>query len=389
MSDKKMLKIAALTGNRADYDLLSYLYALLNNDEDIDFGLIVTGGHLTYGYENAMEEMRRDGNRIFARIENVTGGDALKDRAIGIGRLMEPLADALESISPDALIIAGDREEVPAAALVAAYMKIPIIHFFGGDFIPDGHPDNLARAAASKIATVHMVSLEEHRCRLLAIGEPDWRIHMIGSVALDKYRNEPVLPRRVLLDSLGLSGFDEYALVIYHPPTDIDNENHEIRNVLKTLADKNIRAVVSYPNTDAYNSKVIKEFDRYRADGRFYFYKNLDRNIFVNLMRNASFQIGNSSSGIGESASVPLPVVNVGSRNRYRKTGDNVIFADGDYDSVSAAIDKARSAAFKDSITGMDNIYGDGRSSQKAYELIKSIDYDKILLKKEDPLQLT
>jgi GDP/UDP-N,N'-diacetylbacillosamine 2-epimerase (hydrolysing) len=383
----KKMKIAAITGNRADYDLMSYLYAMLNRDDGIDFGLIVTGGHLTAGYENSILEMKRDGNEIFAEIADITGGDALKDRAVGIGMLIRPLADALESLSPDLLIVAGDREELPAAALVAAYMKIPMMHFFGGDFIPDGHPDNLARAAASKIATVHMVSLEEHRRRLIAMGEPDWRIHVIGSIALDKFRNEPVMSRREVAAALGLEAFGEYALVIYHPPVDIAEESHEIRNILKILADKGINAIVSYPNTDAGSSKVIAEFGRYKDDSRFYFYKNFDRNTFVNVYRNASFQIGNSSAGIAEGASIPLPVINVGSRNRHRAFQDNIIFADGHYDAIAAAVDKARSGPFRDSIRGMRNIFGAGDSSRKAYGLIKSIDYGKILLKTEDPLK--
>jgi GDP/UDP-N,N'-diacetylbacillosamine 2-epimerase (hydrolysing) len=381
------MKIVAITGNRADYDLMSYLYTMLNSDDDIDFGLIVTGGHLTEGYEISIREMRRDGNEIFAEIASITGGDAPKDRAVGIGMLMKPLADALELLAPDLLIVAGDREEVPAAALVAAYMKIPMMHFFGGDFIPDGHPDNLARATASMIATVHMVSIDEHRRRLLAMGEPEYRIHVIGSIALDKFRNEPAMSRSETIDALGLDGFDEYALVIYHPPVDITDEGYEIRNILKVLSGKGISAIVSYPNTDAGNSKVIAEFDRYKGDSRFYFYKNLDRNTFINVYRNASFQIGNSSAGIVEGASIPLPVINVGSRNRHRAFQDNIIFADGSYDAIACAVDKARSCAFRDRISGMSNIFGDGNSSRKAYELIKSIDCGKILLKTEDPLK--
>jgi GDP/UDP-N,N'-diacetylbacillosamine 2-epimerase (hydrolysing) len=382
----RKMKIAAITGNRSDYDLMSYLYRRLNRDDATDFGLIVTGAHLMPGYENAVEEMRRDGNNILAEINDITGGDALKDRAAGIGLLMGPLTDALESFAPDLLIGVGDREEVPAAALAAAYMKIPFMHFFGGDFVPDGHPDNLARAAASTLATVHMVSLEEHRERLLAMGEPDFRIHVIGSIALDKYTDEPALTRRALLDSLGLTDFDEYAIVLYHPPTDIEGENTEIRNILRALADKGIHALVSYPNTDAGNSSVIAAFDRYKEDSRFYFYRNFDRNTFVNVLRNASFQIGNSSAGICESASVPLPVINVGSRNGRRASSGNVLFTDGRYDSIAAAIEEARGAGFAEKLHRIENIYGDGRSSEKAYELIKRIDYGKILLKKEDPL---
>jgi GDP/UDP-N,N'-diacetylbacillosamine 2-epimerase (hydrolysing) len=381
------MKIAAVTGNRSDYDLMSYLYKRLNSDSGIDFRLIVTGAHLLPGYENSLAEMVRDGNEILARIDDLTRNDGLKDRAVSIGRLMEPLADALEAFAPDLLIGVGDREEVPAAALVSAYMKIPFAHFFGGDFVADGHPDNLARAAASKLATVHMVALEEHRQRLLAMGEPDFRIHVIGSIALDKYACEPYAAKRELLDGLGLQRFDDYALVIYHPPTEIEGENHEIRNILKALASKGIKALVSYPNTDAGNTDVAKAFAEYEGKGEFYFYRNLDRNAFVNVFRHASFQIGNSSAGICESASVRLPVINVGSRNGSRSAQENVVFTGGGYEEIASAIDKARSEGFRASLTALTNQYGDGQSSQRAYELIRSIDYNSILLKTEDPLR--
>jgi GDP/UDP-N,N'-diacetylbacillosamine 2-epimerase (hydrolysing) len=383
----KRMRIAAITGNRSDYDLMSYLYRLLNRDADVDFGLIVTGAHLLPEYRDSLREMERDGNRVIASIADLTGGDELKDRAVGMGRLIEPLANGLEEFTPDVLIGVGDREEAPAAALAAAYMKIPFVHFFGGDFVPDGHPDNLARAATSKLATVHMVALEEHRRRLLAMGEPDFRIHVIGSIALDKFREEPFAEKRDILDELGLTDWDEYAIVIYHPPTEIEGENFEIRNILKALKDRGLRALVSYPNTDAGSSHVTAEFAAYEGDSNFYFYRNFGRNAFVNLFRHARLQIGNSSAGICESASVRLPVVNVGSRNRKRSAQENVIFAGGTYEEITAAIDEALSDGFATRSRTLENQYGDGRSSQRAYELIKGIDYNTILLKREDPLK--
>jgi GDP/UDP-N,N'-diacetylbacillosamine 2-epimerase (hydrolysing) len=379
-------KIAAITGNRADYDLMSYLYRRLNRDEGVDFGLIVTGAHLLPGYESSVQEMERDGCRILARIADIPEADAPGSRAVAIGRLLPPLTGALETFAPDLLLIVGDREEVPAAALAAAYMKIPAVHFFGGDFVPDGHPDNLARAATSKLVTAHMVALEAHRHRLLAMGEPDCRIHVIGSIALDKYREEAPMDRRALLEKIGCGHFGEYALVIYHPPTDVEGENHEIRNILRVLADRGMNALVSYPNTDFGNSGVIAEFAPWLDDPLFFFYRNFDRNTFVNALRHASLQIGNSSAGVCESASIPLPVVNVGSRNRQRATQENVRFVSGSYAEIDAAVGAALAPEFREGIAGIGNLYGDGRSSEKAYRLLRSLDFAGILLKKEDPL---
>jgi len=132
---------------------------------------------------------------------------------------------------------------------------------------------------------------------------------------------------------------------------------------------------------------VIAEFEKYRDNKMFYVYQNFDRNTFVNVMRNASLQIGNSSAGVCESASVPIPAVNVGSRNGGRAAQENVLFTGGGQEEIAEAIDKALSPGFAEKIAGMKNLYGDGESSRRAYELIKRIDYSKIVLKKEDPLK--
>ena len=196
------MKILAITGNRADYDLMSYLYRHFNNDPNIDFGIIVTGAHLTIGYEDSLQAIKRDGNKVVAEIEDILNSDTKNSRAKSTGILITGLAEVVKQFNPDVIIAPGDREEVIAMAIVSSYMQIPFLHFFGGDFAESGHVDNVIRHAASKMATVHFVSLEEHKKRLICLGEEEKTIFVIGSIALDKFREEAKVPKKILLRKL-------------------------------------------------------------------------------------------------------------------------------------------------------------------------------------------
>lgn len=380
------MRILSITGNRADYDLMSYLYKYFNEDEDIDFGLVVTGAHLTLGYEDSLRDIYKDGNHVIAEVENILNSDSASSRAKSTGILLSALTDIVKQFRPDVMIAPGDREEVICAAVVCGYMDVPFLHFFGGDYAVSGHVDNLVRHAASKMATAHFVATDEHADRLLAMGEEKKRIFRTGSVALDKFSEEPWITREELLKRLGREDFGPYALLIYHPPAEIVGKNEEIERVLKTLKEKGINTIVSYPNTDHNSSEIIRIYQKYMNDEQFYFYRNLDRNTFINLYRHAEFQIGNSSSGVAEAASVPLPVVNIGTRQRNRGNTDNVLFVEKVDDSLGEVIDKARSAEYKESIKDVVNIYGDGKSSRRAYEIIKNTDFSQMLRKLYDPI---
>lgn len=381
------MRILSITGNRADYDLMSYLYRYFNQDPEIDFGLVVTGGHLAGTGSGSLEDIRRDGNRTIMEIEDILRSDHRSSRAKATGILIQSLTDAARNFRPDVMIAAGDREDVMAMAVVALYMQVPLLHFFAGDQAESGHVDNLVRHAASKIATAHFVSCEEHRRRLLAIGEEERRIYNIGSVALDKFREEPALSARQVTEALGLRDFENYALLIYHPPAEIQGANPEIAAILEALDEKGIRTLVGCPNTDFNSQEILSQYERYREHPNFYFYGNLSRNLFVNLYRNAAFQIGNSSAGVTEAASIPIPVVNVGSRQKRRGNTENVIFVEDYRHGLSEAIERAASREYRESIRGTKNILGDGRSSRRAYEIIKSTDFSGMILKKYDPLR--
>ena len=129
-----------------------------------------------------------------------------------------------------------------------------------------------------------------------------------------------------------------------------------------------------------------KPDDKYKSDANFIFFKNLDRDTFLSMYTKAEFIIGSSSSGMLESASIPLPAINVGVRQCGRVAPYNVVFSDTDRESIDASIDITRLAEFKDMISDIKNPYGDGNSAVKAYNLITNNDYKQLLFKNEDAM---
>ena len=383
-----MKRVLGITGIRSDYDLMSGLYRLLATDATVDFRLIVGGAHLSKTYGYSLELIRADGIAVLAAIESLIDSDSFSSRLKSGSIMLQSAVDVVAGWRPDVILYAGDREEVWIGALLGNYLEIPTVHFYGGDHTDSWHIDNPVRHAVSKLSSFHVVPTQEHRLRLLAMGESNSRIRVLGSLALDNFR-APAAQEGVGKSewTSSPSEIGDFALVLFHPdPSEYAVAADICRDILRELKHAGLGAFVGYPNTDAANKDIIAVFSEFANEPRFCFYRTLERNKFIALYRKAQFIIGNSSSGIIEAASIPIPAINVGMRQRGRLAGRNVVFVDADAQSVRAAIAQALNPEFRESIVDMLNPYGDGRSCARAYELIVNTDFSAFLHKTEDPL---
>jgi UDP-hydrolysing UDP-N-acetyl-D-glucosamine 2-epimerase len=383
-----MKKILGVSGIRSDYDLMSVLYRRLAEDPQIDFKLLVGGAHMSKTYGYSIDLIRADNIPILGAIESLIDGDSNSARLKSASIMLQSAVDLVAGWKPDLILYAGDREEVWIGALLGNYLEIPTIHFYGGDHTASWHIDNPVRHAVSKLSTFHVVTTEEHRRRLLALGEPEWRIRVLGSLALDNFVAAAPSGTVQPPESFGMPlNIGEYALVLFHPdPSEYAIAGAICRNVLLEVKAAGLGACVGHPNTDPANRSIIATFGEFKDEPRFFFYRNVGRTQFISLYKNARFIIGNSSSGILEAASIPIPAINVGLRQRGRLAGVNVIFCDPDRESIRQAIGKALDPGFRSLISDMVNPYGDGRSCERAYELIINTDFSKMAQKAEDPL---
>ena len=393
MSTENPLKVLGVSCIRADYDLLSGIYRRLNKMQDVDFRLMIGGAHLSSSFGDSLQEIHADELPILTSIESLIDSDMPSARVKTAAVFMQSAIDAISTYQPNVVIYAGDREDAFVTAMICAYLKVPTIHFFGGQHARDGNVDNPVRHAISKLSTFHFVSHQRHRERLLCLGEHSKRIFVIGSPAIDKFQTEPWLSKEEVIGYFGTtqekSSQRNYAVLIYHPVLhEEQTAASEARTILQALSKFDLHTFISSPNTDAGARQVLQVYEEYEKSEAFTFYQNAPRNIFINLLRHAKFLIGNSSLGLLEAPSIPLPAINVGSRQKGRLAERNVIFVSANAEEINDAIQKALSPEFADVLSDVNNPYGDGHSVERAVERIMSLDYEKWLPKWHDPLDL-
>ena len=87
--------------------------------------------------------------------------------------------------------------------------------------------------------------------------------------------------------------------------------------------------------------------------------------------------MGNSSSGILESPSLKIPVVNIGDRQQFREKNKNILNAEYNEKDIYLKIKKAIN--MKKKIKNIKNLHGDGKSSKIIFIILIKI---RNLLKK-------
>lgn len=385
---KNKRKIIAVSGARSEYDLLYSVYDALNKDERFDFGIIITGPNLSETFGYTAKNIEADGFNIVGRIFNLIDSNQKIGRINSIGNQIPSLANIFYHERPDIVLIAGDREEAISVTLTCAYLDIPVAHFFGGDIAKDGNIDNSVRYAASKFAHIHFPTLDQHKETLLKLGEDNDRIFVVGNPALDRIIQTPIINKSDLFSNLGVKdkNITDYCVLIQHSIiSQVHLQDKHIRQTLEAIRLSEIHCFINYPNSDAGFDAIIKAYHEYanKYPMQFTLFKNLDRLNYINLLRNAKFLIGNSSSGIVEVASFGLPAINVGERQRGRVHGKNVIFVGNDSDDIKNAIYKVLTdVLFLEEVAKKYNPYGEGHSTEKIVEILANIEIDNKLIYK-------
>ena len=376
-------RIAVVTTSRADYSHLYWPLRLLAEDARVELRLIVMGAHLSPEFGTTIHEIEKDGFAIAARIESLLSSDSDVGMAKTIGLATLSLSDVLGAMRPDILLLIADRYEMLAPAAVALALRIPIAHIEGGE-ISEGAIDEAVRNALTKMAHLHFTSTFAARDRIISMGEELWRVTRAGAPSLDHLRKSNLLSREEVAAKLSVQ-LEESAMVIaYHPVTLAMDTLEEADELFAALRSVNSQLIFCYPNADAGSRALIERTTAFLAKrGNGKLFVNLDAVTYWSLLRQAQVFLGNSSSGIMETASFAVPTVNIGERQRGRERAANVIDAPANREAVLSAIALARSSKFRESLRGMTNPYGDGTASEKIVDVLTSAPLGRELLAKK------
>src|SRR5581483_4360961 len=315
---------AVITTSRSDYTYLYWILRELSARPDVDLRLIAMGAHLSPEFGTTIDEIERDGFAV-RRIECLLSSDTDVGMAKTIGLATLSLADVLGEMRPDLLLVTADRYEMLAPASVALALRIPIAHIEGGE-ISEGAIDDAVRNALTKLAHLHFTSTVCARQRVIALGEDPSRVHQVGAASLDHLRRSQLMNGDEVENALDLKLRSPAILVGYHPVTVLRDTLAESDALFAALERIEGQLLFCYPNADAGSRELInrtRAFAESRRNARVFV--NLGPIKYWSLLGQADLFIGNSSSGIIETASFALPTVNVGLRQRGREHGANVL----------------------------------------------------------------
>ena len=381
-------KIAVVTTSRADYGHLYWTLKELQSRDEVDLKLIAVGAHFSPEFGQTYKEIEADEFTIDERVECLISSDSDVGMAKTIGVATLSLADVLGKMRPDILLLIADRYEMLAPASVALALRIPIAHIEGGD-VSEGAIDDAVRNALTKMSHLHFTTNENSRRRVIAMGEEAWRVHLVGSPSLDNLRRRKLFSREEIAADLGLDFTQQTAVVAYHPVTIQRDTVSESDAVFAALEKLSAQIVFCYPNSDAGSHQIIERarmFCQNHPNAKLFV--NLNHLKYWSLLKYSDLLVGNSSSGIMETPSIPLPCVNVGMRQKGRDQARNIIDAAPETEAISQAIEKGLSAEFRESLDGMTNPYGDGHASEKIVEILANVVLgDELLIKRAAPLE--
>ena len=374
-------RLLFLTGSRGEWGYIRPILRLCQRDIDVDYSLCATNMHLLPVFGHSIKEIEADGFTVHHRLHMALDGYSHVSMVKSLGLLILSLADIIASDPPDWIVLAGDRGEQLAGAIVGAFTNVPVAHIQAGEL--SGNIDGMTRHAIGKYVHLHLCSNEDAYNRLVSLGEQTTRIHNVGAPQLDELLEGYYSSANELNNFFTFDVNSGFFLVVQHPITeDHQLASVQIRETISALNQFTQPKIVVCPNNDAGSHLIRDGIHRYKK-GSYHIVPNLPRRDYLGLLKLATCLIGNSSSGILEAPTFKIPAINIGRRQAGRLQATNVINSEFDATKITAAIRSAQSPSFIEEISRTCfNPYGDGRSSKKIFDLLRTTKINDALLTK-------
>ncbi len=369
----KPKKIVFLTGTRADFGKLKPLIKKMEDSDQFESHIFVTGMHMLEKYGSTFIEVVEEKYRNIHPFLNQTTNT---DMDIILSNTIVGLSNYVKELKPDIIIVHGDRIEALAGALVGSINNIIVAHIEGGEV--SGTIDELIRHAITKMSHMHFVANEKAKKRLIQMGEQSDSVFVIGSPDIDVMMSKN-LPKISDVKKHYEISFSNYAIFCYHPvTTELDTLEKDIKNVASALIKSNKNYVVIYPNNDTGSGIIMKEILKLEKNKRFRVLPSMRFEFFLSLLKNCDFIVGNSSAGIREAGLYGVPTINIGTRQKNRSNGKSIINVSANKSQILKEIGKLKGKKFERSFE-----FGKGDSAEQFYNIVSSKNFWKTSCQKQ------
>lgn len=322
-------KICILTGTRAEYGIMSRLMRSLKDDEHVELQIVATNMHLSPEFGMTINEIESDGFNVDKRVEMLLSSDTPTGTVKSMGLASIGFADAYAELSPDLIVILGDRYEMLAAASAALIFGIPVAHLYGGE-ITEGAYDDAIRHAITKLSYLHFTATEEYRHRVIQMGEVPERVYWVGSLGADNIASSQTMTLQELENSIGFCLGGSFLLVTFHPvtkePGEAEVQTKALLSALEEVIDRH-NVLFTLPNSDTDGRTVaglIQDWANAHPE-KACAVTSLGRARYYSALKHCTAVVGNSSSGLVEAPSFRKPTLNIGNRQKGRAQGNTVV----------------------------------------------------------------
>lgn len=364
-----MIKIVIVTCNRAEYNKLEPIIEKLNGNNNFNLYLIVCGSHLIYDYGNTIENIKYP---IYKTVNSLMYGENRKIMAESVGNMLTKMPQILDDISPDCVLIHGDRFDVLSVAISCSLMNICLIHLEGGELT--GTIDEHIRHAITKLANYHFVSSKKAKNILLQMGENTNNVFTVGCPLYDKIKNVKKDTKWLHIRDNFVVKENDFIICMYHPvTTNIDKSVKDYSKLLQTLVQLDKQVVLFYPNVDTGCKQLVKIINLMglKNNDNFVLLKNMPFEQYINLLYYCACIVGNSSSGIREASVFGKPSINIGTRQKNREQDSNVhTFENIDTIDLFTVIESVYGKKYKSSC-----LYGLEGTNDNIINILNDLDY--------------
>ena len=374
-----MRKVCIVIGSRANYSSIKSVMRAVKEHPELRLQLVVAASALLDRFGAVVDVIEADGFAPDARVTMIVEGETPATMAKSTGLGLLELPTIYELLKPDVVVSVGDRFETMATAVAAAYMNIPVAHTMGGEI--SGTIDESIRHAVTKLAHVHFPANTAAADRIVRMGEPPDTVHVVGCPRIDLVAEiahaRGGIPHAEWLTREGVGAEIDpakpFLLVNQHPvTTEYGRGKEQIWETLEALDELRMPTMMLWPNVDAGSEDIasgMRTFREKRKPEYIRFYKNFPIETYVRLMLSCACVVGNSSAPIREGAFLGVPAVNIGTRQRGRDRGPNVIDARYERREIVAAIRTQLARGRYPS----DHLYGDGNAGGRIADLLARV----------------
>ena len=358
----KKKKIVFLTGTRADYGKLKPLIIATKKNKKFQPIIIITGMHLKKKYGSTYIQIEKDFKDLkIYKVKNYSKEDSMDTI---LSKSIKYLGKMLKVISPNLIVIHGDRVETLAASIYCNLNNILISHIEGGEV--SGTVDESIRHATTKLSHIHFVSNNKAKNILRRMGEIKRNIYVIGSPEVDIMISKNLPPQKDVLRRYNIN-FKNYSIFLFHPVTTLKKEDIAKQcNILFNVLTKSLKNyVVIFPNNDTFSKIILSFIKKLKTFKNIKILPSLRFEFYLTLLKNSKFIIGNSSSGIREAPVYGVQTINLGERQKNRADNNSIINLKFDEKKILNSINNLKKIRNKKNF-----IFGSGGSAKKVIQVI-------------------